>query len=1806
MASKTKRHHLLRLVVVIAVAMLSLPFMAGSAQAEIIGGFEVDGNQVATTDIDWSNVGGVSKVTDPVGNADTSTFEGGDSEGDNDQAGESGWGIGNPGTPSGKSDIGNILVADYKLNGDTWAAFAWDRAGDTGTGRYYIELNQAPSSGITPTRTVGDFRIIVAINGSDLLVCQGIHTWNGTTWANMQACGANTFKIVVNDSTIADQFGSPNAPLEANTFLEGVLNLSDLGLTTCPVSGFQSIHLRSQEGGENGITSSLKDFGTGPIDIPSDCGSIKIIKNVVGGNGTGAGAVFQISPNPTPGAPDNPPLILTTGADGTVTQIAEPGAYAVKELRPPTGGYLLPANDTQLIVVPESTQVPVEFTDVLGQVNFTKSYQGEDPTGTGATFTITRTHAWTYDIAPAGGPFDAPSQTDIADESFDVTDNGAGDEDNDIGQITVTGLKGGAYTIVEKSAPAGWEPAPGNVTANFVIGPTDAPAQATKSLNPSGDPATFHNILRPIAIKVIKTESVPGIPGDTKLLPGVTFELYESDGFPGFTGGDTLVSAKVTDANGEIVWSGLNWQKDYWLKEIKKAGYEIGLNPNPTLIDVDQSNPPTNNNTVITVPVDNPREEVSIKLHKVDGTSGVNLNGGEFNLYRESNGQAGLQIGSDTKVNTTAHTLVLGELTFSRADYNIPWGYTYYVHEETAPTGYGLMTPNPIVVNPTEADANTTITLEATDPRLPIKLTLVKIVDNGDTDGTATVADFPLSADGPTDITDVISGTQAATSVLVDPGTYTLSESNPNGLTGYSASNWSCVGNNDSGSDGQVTLALGDTVTCTITNTAIPGTYEVAKSANPADGSTVERGQVIEYTVTAKKTGGVDSTNVVIVDDLSNVLNHASFIDVTQLPAGTSYELVGDELRWTIPVLSGTLQLKYQVQVDDNDAANGVTLRNHITSEGSNCPPDPEVESADCTTEHHTPHYTLEKTSNPVSGSTVNAGTDVVYTLKVTNDSDAVLSGAVITDDLSDVVNNASNPFDIGAGATYDSTAEELTWNVPTLQPGQSAQVSYTVTIDSGAWGVTIGNVATPDDRGDCVNDCSTDHFTPHWTLTKTSVPPSGSTVQAGSAVVYTLTVENDSDAVVSGATVTDNLSDVLDDADLVLPLAAGLSLDGNTLKWTVPTLQPGQSASVSYTVNIDAEAWGVTLRNVATPDQPSGECVNDCSTEHFTPHWTLTKTSVPPSGSTVDAGTDVVYTLTVHNDSDAVLTGASVTDDLSAVLDNASIDELSLPAGLVLDDSDPLAPFLVWSVPTLDPDESVSVSYTVSIDDDAWGVTIGNVATPDQPSGECINDCSTEHFTPHYLLEKTSSPPSGSEVMPPYLGDSADIIEYTLKVTNDGPVPLTSVTITDDLTDVLDNAGLVAVQPDIGLTIDGVTLTWNVPMPLAPGESITASYAVELNPGQWDVTLHNEAVPGDEYGECVGEGMCETTHTTPPVTTLQILKVDFEQLDKPLAGATFTLWQDNEPYSPASPATIGPEDEEITSVVTGADGLAKFPELRPGHFLVQETDAPDGYDLPTVNTIAVEIIDGEGGNFVPGGEMSAILFRDPAQGQIALLAKQQFELNADDEWVLSDGVVDHGDLVRYVVPVEATGPKLFHDVTLTDYVPGYNPDDDTTTRQATLVAGTAICTGPVTCTVNEANGLITWEFGTLTDAEFAIEFVVRFPSLPQPVPFDENLQFSTTLWNQAYLNWNEVDTDVDSPVPGENEPVVTIPHSLTSNEVVVEAMVETEVLPREEEPEELPETGASLMAQLMGLAGLLTLMVGGTMMVLGRRREQD
>ena len=96
-------------------------------------------------------------------------------------------------------------------------------------------------------------------------------------------------------------------------------------------------------------------------------------------------------------------------------------------------------------------------------------------------------------------------------------------------------------------------------------------------------------------------------------------------------------------------------------------------------------------------------------------------------------------------------------------------------------------------------------------------LTLIKVVDN--TAGGSNVAsDWTLTALGPTGFSGA--GPSVSSSDTFDAGTYDLSESGPTSPTAvYTASDWVCVGGDQTDAD-TVTLGLGDSATCTITNTA--------------------------------------------------------------------------------------------------------------------------------------------------------------------------------------------------------------------------------------------------------------------------------------------------------------------------------------------------------------------------------------------------------------------------------------------------------------------------------------------------------------------------------------------------------------------------------------------------------------------------------------------------------------------------------------------------------------------------------------------------------------------------------------------------------------------------------------------------------------------------------------------------------------------------------------------------------------------------------------------------------------------------
>ncbi|MFB9309223.1 putative repeat protein (TIGR01451 family) [Agromyces hippuratus] len=171
--------------------------------------------------------------------------------------------------------------------------------------------------------------------------------------------------------------------------------------------------------------------------------------------------------------------------------------------------------------------------------------------------------------------------------------------------------------------------------------------------------------------------------------------------------------------------------------------------------------------------------------------------------------------------------------------------------------------------------------------------------------------------------------------------------------------------------------------------------------------------------------------------------------------------------------------------------------------------------------------------------------------------------------------------------------------------------------------------------------------FAPRWLAWKTVSPADGSTVEPGQVVTYTLHAKNDGFVPVTGATLVDDLGDVLDDADLLTVVAPPLSLAGDELTWSIPTLAPGAETSISFDVEVHDDAFDRELRNVVTPSD-NGRCpdivtlaaaqavlVDDCVTENPTPDVTIDKNVDETTLDVVTGEWSIGYTLDVENTGD-------------------------------------------------------------------------------------------------------------------------------------------------------------------------------------------------------------------------------------------------------------------------------------------------------------------------------------------------------------------------------------------------------------------------------------------------------------------------------------------------------------------------------------------------------------------------------------------
>jgi uncharacterized repeat protein (TIGR01451 family) len=485
----------------------------------------------------------------------------------------------------------------------------------------------------------------------------------------------------------------------------------------------------------------------------------------------------------------------------------------------------------------------------------------------------------------------------------------------------------------------------------------------------------------------------------------------------------------------------------------------------------------------------------------------------------------------------------------------------------------------------------------------------------------------------------------------------------------------------DSHSNGDVisNFATVDGVTTrTVTHEVTFPIISAMKSSDPVSGTStsptlVGPGTKITYTVSVSN-AGLQSKAVTVSDQVpagTTYNNDASCGSAPNCAVSTSTNGSGvTTVTWTLTVPAGTgsapnitptvEQLTFSVTTPDVQSKlidNTATFTNDHTP---NCT-DPTC-STDTT--HHEvvfPVITADKSADPAAGASaanataVSPGQVITYTLNVHNTGEADASGVAVTDAIptgtSYVAGSADN------GGSYDATSNQLSWSI-NVAKHTSVALTFKVTVLAGdANGTIIPNTASyaqvhnPTPSG-CTNGTCSTNTTYHevkfpvLALSKSADPASGSIVQRGDTITYTLALVN-SGLAAGPAVVTDTLPDnvtLVDGSESPAPA----SVNGKTLTWNV-TVPAGGTSAVTYKVTVDQDApEGSTQTNVALV---GGQCVGNadpgaCTTQHHVPTGALTLVKAVDK-TTANYGDTLTYRFTAATTGTINQTAVSVTDVL-------------------------------------------------------------------------------------------------------------------------------------------------------------------------------------------------------------------------------------------------------------------------------------------------------------------------------------------------------------------------------------------------------------------------------------------------------------------------------------------------------------------------------------------------------------------------------
>lgn len=533
----------------------------------------------------------------------------------------------------------------------------------------------------------------------------------------------------------------------------------------------------------------------------------------------------------------------------------------------------------------------------------------------------------------------------------------------------------------------------------------------------------------------------------------------------------------------------------------------------------------------------------------------------------------------------------------------------------------------------------------------------------------------------------------------------------------------------------------------------------VSKSA---DKTTAKVGDTITYTVNAANATGADVNirDAVMTDTIPDGLTFRGNVTVDGYSAEYQYDNTGKTLTVSLGEIAPNQTKAIRFDVTVNSDAYGMHIENTALVSGSNTPDksgtDNGVDIEDGMADGHAGNKTASKTTAVV-------GDTITYSIRLSNGAAATADweNMKVIDVLPDGVSFAGNVQENGSATvnySYNATMKTITFTPDAIAAGAQTVLSFDVTVDDGSQGKFIVNTAILDDNGKETpmpdGGVQIDQGEAAPIVNKTA---SVTTANVGDTFTYTITAKNGNKATAAWKNVV--MTDTLPTG---VKLVGGVyinnefalyHLSGNALSVLVGDLEPGESAEITFDVQVLESAAGTTITNTVSLDGDNGHgtatdkgvTIPDTAEQpDVNTNFYVTKEvdkTVVNVGSGVSADRKrATFTITVGNDSNQTWKRVILKDTLDTTLVTPVLKNNVYVDGVLNSKWSFRNKVFTLELGDIAPNEKRVVKITVEFKTDAGGKTYTNLAAATGDNG------SASGRSPE--IEVVSSGSSGTPVL--------------------------------------------------------------------------------------------------------------------------------------------------------------------------------------------------------------------------------------------------------------------------------------------------------------------------------------------------------------------------------------------------------------------------------------------------------------------------